>query len=65
MKWASHSNGHPKGCELVVQDDCNVVLYKYDAQGAYGNDNALGDFKPADAMWASHTGGRCNEPLFS
>jgi len=65
VKWASHSNGRPKGCELVVQDDCNVVLYKYDAQGAYGNDNALGNFKASDAMWNSRTSGRCNEPLFS
>jgi hypothetical protein len=48
-----------------VQDDCNVVLYKYDAQGAYGNDNALGNFKASDAMWNSRTSGRCNEPLFS
>lgn len=65
VKWASHSNGRPKGCELVVQDDCNLVLYKYAANGAYGKDNALGNFKASDAMWNSRTSGRCNEPLFN
>jgi hypothetical protein len=48
-----------------VQDDCNLVLYKSNVHGAYGNDNALGNFKPSDALWNSGTHGRCNEPLFN
>jgi hypothetical protein len=65
VKWASNSNVHPQGCELVVQDDCNVVLYKFNEQGKYGPENALGNFGPHDAIWNSRTHGRCNEPLFS
>jgi hypothetical protein len=65
VKWASNTNVHPKGCELVVQDDCNLVLYKFSEQGAYGPENALGNFGPSDAIWNSRTNGRCNEPVFS
>jgi hypothetical protein len=46
---------------LVVQDDCNLVLYKSDVAGSYGHDNALGKFGPHDAIWNSGTHGRCNE----
>ena len=56
---------NPRGCELVVQNDCNLVLYKSNAQGAYGNDNSLGNFKASDAIWSSRTAGRCNQPLFN
>jgi hypothetical protein len=65
VKWASNSNVHPQGCELVVQDDCNLVLYKSNDHGVYGADNALGNFSPRDAIWNSRTHGRCNEPLFN
>jgi hypothetical protein len=65
VRWASHSNVHPHGCELVVQDDCNVVLYRSDPSGSYGADDALGNFAPRDAIWNSRTSGRCNEPLFN
>ena len=64
MRWASNSNVHPRGCELVVPDDCNVVLYRSDPSGSYGANNALGNFGPSDALWNSRTSGRCNEPLF-
>jgi hypothetical protein len=53
VRWASHSNVHPHGCELVVQDDCNVVLYRSNPSGSYGAN---------DAIWNSRTSGRCNEP---
>ncbi len=62
MRWASNSNVHPRDCELVVQDDCNVVLYRSDPHGSYGTNNANGIFAPTDAIWNSRTSGRCNEP---
>ena len=62
MRWASNSNVHPRGCELVVQDNFNVVLYRSDPSGSYGANNALGNFAPSDAIWNSRTSGRCNEP---
>ena len=62
MRWASNSNVHPRGCELVVQDNFNVVLYRSDPSGSYGANNALGNFGPSDALWNSRTSGRCNEP---
>lgn len=49
----------------MVQDDCNVVLYRSDPSGSYGADDALGNFAPRDALWNSRTSGRCNEPLFN